>query len=167
MTGLKSDLLKVTLFAIAFAFVEAAVVIYLRHLLSAFHPSVLKEQVLVLLPGIAFLEPKTALQIISNSSILTVERFREAATLIMLFAVAWLVAKKWEQLIAFFFFTFSIWDIFYYVFLRLTIGWPSSFLDLDVFFLLPVPWVGPVFVPILISIVLIVGSGLYLRKSFR
>lgn len=75
--------------------------------------------------------------------------------------------KSKEQLeqIAFFFVAFGVWDIFYYIFLKLTINWPASFRDLDTFFLLPTPWVGPVFVPILISTFLIFASMLYLVKS--
>lgn len=159
-------ILKVVIFAIAFGFVEAAVVVYLRHLLGSTQPEVAKEEILLLVPGIAFLEPQTALKIITNSVLLKVELIREAATLIMLASVAALAGKKFWEIIAYFFLAFGIWDIFYYIFLRLTIGWPKTFTDLDIFFLLPTPWVGSVLVPIAISSVLIIGSFLYLvRKS--
>lgn len=158
---------KIIIFAIAFAFVEASVVVYLRHLLGVNFtpPQVDRSEILFLTPGIAFLEPQTAVKIISSTAILNVERIREAATLIMLASIAALAGKLFWERIAYFFLAFSIWDIFYYVFLRLTINWPKSFSDLDIFFLLPTPWVGPVYVPVLISAILIIGSLVYLKRE--
>lgn len=157
-------LLTIVCFAIAFAFVEAAVVVYLRHLLGASQPTIDKNEILLLLPGVAFMEPQTALKIINSSALLNVELIREAATLVMLFSIALLAAKKREEKIAFFFLAFGVWDFFYYVFLKLTIDWPKTLTDLDTFFLLPVPWIGPVFVPIIISSLFIIGSLIYLLK---
>ncbi len=162
----------VLIFSLAFAFVEAAVVVYLRHLLgdgsSSFDKLAQalpanKNEVLFLLPGIAFLEPQTALSIIANSQLLNVEMLREAATLMMLSAVAFLAAENFKELLAFFFFAFGIWDIFYYVFLKLIINWPRSFFDLDILFLLPVPWVGPVLVPVVLSLIMVFLSLTYLK----
>ena len=48
-----------------------------------------------------------------------------------------------------------MWDIFYYVFLKIICGWPHSLFDWDVLFLLPLPWWGPVLAPVLISLLLI------------
>lgn len=155
---------KVAVFAIAFGFIEASVVVYLRHLLGSTEPTIGKEEILLLVPGIAFLEPQTALKIISDTALLNVERIREGATLVMLAAVATLAGENLRERCAFFFLAFGIWDIFYYIFLRLTIGWPTTLADLDVFFLLPTPWVGPVIVPVTISSFLIVASLLYLAR---
>jgi len=83
----------------------------------------------------------------------------------MLSLVALLVGANLKQRIAYFFFAFGIWDIFYYVFLRLTIGWPQTLGDLDIFFLLPFPWVGPVFVPIAISTFLTLSSLWFVSKE--
>lgn len=162
---LKITISKVAIFSIAFAFVESSVVVYLRHLLGATVPSIDKKDVLLLLPGIAFLEPKTAINIITNSQLLNVEMMREGFTIVMLASAALLAAKNIKNTIAFFFLAFGIWDIFYYVFLKLTIDWPKTFTDLDIFFLLPVPWIGPVFVPIVISLLLIVISLSYLARG--
>lgn len=163
----KLMILKVVIFAIAFAFVEASVVVYLRHLLGVNFtpPQVERSEILFLTPGIAFLEPQTAVKIISNTAILNVERIREAATLVMLAAVAALAGKLFWQRVAYFFLAFGIWDIFYYVFLKLTINWPETLADMDIFFLLPTPWVGPVYVPLAISSLLIAGSLLYIKKA--
>lgn len=160
---MSNTVLKIIIFGIAFAFVEAAVVVYLRHLLgSAFATT--STDVLFLVPGVAFLEPQTAVKIITDSAILNVERIREAATLVMLGSVAALVGMSLKEKTAYFFLSFGIWDIFYYVFLKLTIGWPKSLSDLDVFFLLPTPWVGPVSAPVAISSILIIASLFYLFK---
>lgn len=161
------SVVKVVIFAIAFAFVEAAVVVYLRHLLGASQPTIDKSEVLLLLPGIAFLEPHTAFNIITNSAFLKIELIREAATIIMLAAVCCLAAKKISDMIAFFFLAFGVWDICYYVFLKLTIDWPQALTDLDTFFLLPVPWIGPVFVPVIISAFLVTGSLVFLLQSSK
>lgn len=160
-----ATVLKVVIFSIAFAFVESSVVVYLRHLIGASYSEIDQGRVLLLLPGIAFLEPKTAFNIITNSQLLNVEMTREAFTLIMLASVALLAARNVKAVFAYFFLAFGIWDIFYYVFLKLTIDWPKSFTDLDIFFLLPVPWIGPVFVPIIISSLLIAVSLYYLKRS--
>ena len=162
---MKKRVLKITVFATSFAFVEAAVVVYLRHLLGSTEPSIDKHEILLLLPGIAFLEPETAIKIMTNSALLNVERLREASTIIMLAAVASLTGLRIREKIAFFFLAFGIWDIFYYVFLRLTIGWPKSFSDLDIFFLLPTPWVGSIIAPITASSLLIAGSLFYLLRA--
>jgi len=153
---------QVAIFAIAFGFAEAAVVVYLRHLLGATTQLEIPNEILFLTPGVAFLEPKTAVTIIKDSGILNVERIREVVTLIMLASVATISGKNLGEKLAFFFLAFGIWDIFYYLFLRLIIGWPQSFTDLDIFFLLPTPLVGPVFVPITISLILVLGSLFYL-----
>lgn len=148
----------VSVFAIAFAYVEAAVVVYLRHLIGATQPQIPQGEILFLVPGIAFLEPRTALQIITNTALLNVEMIREAATLVMLGSIAATAGKTIREKIAYFFLAFGIWDIFYYIFLKLTIDWPKTFSDPDIFFLLPFPWVGPVYVPIVISSILVLGS---------
>lgn len=164
--NMKETILKVIIFAVAFGFVEAAVVSYLRRLLGVGFspPQIGREEILFLAPGVAFLEPKTAVKVIADTAILNMERIREIATLVMLAAVGAITGKTRGGKIAFFFLAFGIWDIFYYLFLRLTIGWPKSFLDLDIFFLLPTPWVGPVLVPITVAFLLVVGSILYLIK---
>lgn len=155
----------VTVFAIAFGFVEASVVVYLRHLLGASQPEIPANEILFLVPGIAFLEPQTAVKVITDSAILNVEMIREGATLIMLASVAVIAGNKLKERLTYFFLAFGVWDVFYYIFLRLTIGWPKSFSDLDIFFLLPFPWVGPVFVPVLISIVLVLGSVWFILRK--
>jgi hypothetical protein len=129
----KKRLLPAALIAIAFGFVEAAVVVYLRAATGLWPGPPVKA--LVTLPG----------------ALLRIEYFREAATLIMLAGIAWLAGQSIKARFVAFLWTFAIWDIFYYVWLRLTIGWPTSFLNSDLLFLIPVPWTAQVWFPILVS----------------
>jgi hypothetical protein len=126
-------------FAVAMGFLEAAVVVYLREL---YYPS-----------GFAF--PLVPLP----RHIAITELFREASTIIMLVAAGAIAGKTNLQRFAWFLFSFGIWDIFYYVFLYLTLGWPASLTTWDILFLIPVPWVGPVWAPCLISLLMIAASA--------
>jgi hypothetical protein len=98
--------------------------------------------------------------------LITIEVGREAATLIMLLAVAVLAGRdRWERFLVFSL-AFGIWDIFYYVWLWVFIGWPPSLLTWDVLFLIPVPWLAPVLAPVIVSVCL-VGSALWLLALHR
>jgi hypothetical protein len=81
-------------------------------------------------------------------SLLRIERCREAATIIMLVAIAALAERKMKERIVAFLWAFAFWDIFYYVWLRFMIGWPNSLTTADVLFLIPGPWVAQVWFPI-------------------
>jgi hypothetical protein len=84
--------------------------------------------------------------------LLTVEVFREAATMLMLLSVAILAEQKRGERLAIFLWIFALWDIGYYVALRATVRWPYSPPSPDVLFFIPVPWTSQVWFPILISI---------------
>lgn len=130
------------LYAIAMAAVESAVVVYLR----ALHTG----------PA-----PLSVLQYDLPTRILGIEVAREAATLVMLITVAAIAGRNtWERLL-YFTLAFGVWDIFYYVWLWVFIGWPPSLFTWDILFLIPVPWLGPVLAPVIVSLCL-VGGGLWL-----
>jgi hypothetical protein len=124
-------------FATAMAWVEAAVVYYLRSMMGRLEPY--QPDPLPALGGFG-----------------SVELPREFATLVMLFTAGWLAGRTWRARLGYAAIAFGVWDIFYYVFLKVMCGWPHSLLDWDILFLLPVPWWGPVLAPILISLLLIV-----------
>src|SRR5438552_17420475 len=86
-----------------------------------------------------------------DTDIAVIEVIREAATLVMLGAVGVLAGRNRGERFALFLYAFGIWDLVYYAFLKLAIGWPESFLTWDILFLLPVPCVGPVITPCLIA----------------
>jgi hypothetical protein len=142
-----TQLLMSGCFAIAFAFVEASVVIYLRAVTGFLTGSAISE--VAALSSSFYHEAR----IVDNfsPSLLKVELFRETATILILGCVASLtVSRKKERWIVFLW-AFGIWDIFYYLFLRLTVGWPGSLMTSDVLFLIPSPWVSQVWFPLLVS----------------
>ncbi len=131
-------LLWVALFGISMGYFEAAVVVYLREL---FYPE-------------GFVFPLE----FNNTSVCLVEVGREAASMLMLVTVAALSARSFYRRLAYFFFIFAVWDITYYVFLNVLIGWPGSIMTWDILFLIPVTWVSPVLAPVLVSVTFIVTS---------
>ena len=90
-------------------------------------------------------------------SLLTLEVFREAATIVMLLSVALLSSAKLTSRVAIFLWTFAIWDIVYYIGLWAMVRWPHSLRDPDVLFLIPVPWLAPVWFPLLVSTLVILA----------
>jgi len=126
----------VVLYATAMAWVESAVVYYLRTMVDRIEPYQLNP-----LPIIGGLGP--------------VELMRELATIIMLFTVGSLAGRTWRARFGYMLIAFGVWDIFYYVFLKIMCGWPNSLFNWDILFLLPLPWWGPVLAPVLISMLMI------------
>jgi hypothetical protein len=96
-----------------------------------------------------------------------IEIIREACTVVMLVAVAWICGSNWKSRTAYFFFMFGVWDILYYVGLKWLGNWPSSWLEWDCLFLIPKPWYGPVLAPVLISLYFIFGCYLVLIYEQR
>jgi hypothetical protein len=145
----KSQLFSVGIFGIAFGFVEAAVVFYLRAALGMLpaYQGTLSD---VIQAGSTYVP----IQAVNNlpQSLLTVEFFREVATIIMLIAIAFAAAKAFKERFALFLWAFAFWDLFYYVWLWALTRWPSSLTTSDVLFLIPVPWISQVWFPCLICI---------------
>jgi len=135
MASLRKTVLLLTLFSVAMGFLEASVVVYLRQL---YYPK-----------GFQF--PLVPIP----SNIALVEFLREAATLIMLFVIGVIAGRNTSQRFSFFLFCFAVWDIFYYLSLRALLSWPESLFTNDILFVIPVPWVGPVLAPCLVSLTMI------------
>jgi hypothetical protein len=134
-------LLVVSVYAISMAWVESAVVVYLRVMIGRVVPY--QADPLPISVGLGWIEVG-----------------REVATLLMLGTVGWLAGRTFRGQAGYALVAFGIWDIFYYIFLIPMNGWPASLLDWDVLFLIPLPWWGPVLAPVLISLLLILGGGL-------
>ena len=130
----------VGIFAISFAFVEASVVVYLRQMYGIHN--LLRD-----IPAF-------------DSMIAFVEVGREFSTLVMLFAAGWATGRSFQSRLGFAFFAFGLWDIFYYIWLKLFINWPESLLTPDILFLIPLPWWGPVIGPVLLAALMIIGGSL-------
>lgn len=133
-----------TAFGVAFGVIEGAVVVYLRALCS---------------PDWSAFPPKEL-----RPSLLGMELVREAATIVLLLSAAWLAERRPLRRFAVFAYCFAVWDLAYYATLRIALGWPAGLLDWDILFLIPIPWLGPVLAPILVSICLIVAAVLVLRE---
>ena len=129
-----TDLLLLALFGMAMAHFEGVVVVYLRKALGMLDSESNKESL-----------EKFPVRY------LYIEMTREAATIIMLVVIAWLVGTDWIEKGIFFLWTFAFWDLFYYVSLYILIKWPPKLTTIDVLFLIPKPWIAPVWFPIGVS----------------
>ena len=126
----------VSLFSIAMGYLESAVVVYLREI---YYPE-----------GFAF--PLKMLDL----NIAITELAREFATLVMLAGIGIIAGRSWLERFGFFIFAFGIWDIFYYIFLYVLLGWPESLFTWDILFLIPTTWVGPVLAPVINALSMII-----------
>jgi len=142
-------LVLVTIFGIAFGYVEAAVVVYLRAAIGLLPGYMGTLSDVARLSRQAYQQAKAAGQM--PQSLLTVELFREAATMFMLIAVALLSASRAADRWAIFLWAFAFWDITYYLALWATVCWPFSLTNDDVLFLIPVPWISQVWFPAVVS----------------
>lgn len=122
------------LFGIAMAHLEGVVVVYLRKALGMFDSESNKESIEKIAP-----------------QYLKIEMTREAATIIMLVVIAYLAGTSWPERGIFFLWTFAFWDLCYYLSLYILIKWPPTLKTIDVLFLIPRPWIAPVWFPIGVS----------------
>jgi uncharacterized integral membrane protein len=143
------------LFGISFGYLEAAVVVYLRAIYDPIrervHPGRAPNQLFPLITTQQLADAGP-----DNSRRLTIEVGREVATMLMLASFAMLCGRTFLQRFASFTIAFGAWDIAFYVFLKLMIQWPDSLATWDILFLIPLPWVGPVWAPVLVSATMIV-----------
>lgn len=135
------NLLWLTVYAIAMAQVEASVVVHLR---TIYYP----DNPLAMFP----LSPL-------SQHDLVIELIRELATVVMILSVALLSGRGFGLVFAAFVYVFGLWDIFYYVWLKIMIDWPQGWLEWDVLFLIPWPWLGPWISPALIALLYILWGG--------
>jgi len=147
MENWKNKLIWCAILAVAFAYIESSVVVYLRTL---YYPE-----------GFRFPVKDMPL------SVFLTEVGREAATIVVLLALSRLVMQRPKLRFFLFLYCFGVWDIFYYLWLKVLINWPVTLLDWDILFLIPVPWVGPVLSPVLISLVLIAAAVLVNHQESR
>ncbi len=123
-------------FGLAFGYVEAVAVVYMR------------------LAVAGTTDPRAVIaaeQFVATAFPWWIEITREAATMLMLGAVAVALGRSWWERVGFFLLTSALWDAQYYLALKILTGWPPSLDATDVYFLVPVPWVGPVWLPLLLD----------------
>lgn len=142
------------LFGISFGYVEAAVVVYLRAIYDPMrqrlHPDRKPSELFPLISPqqLAAAGP-------DHTRRLAIEIGREAATIAMLAAFGIAAGRNFNERMAAFAVVFGLWDVSFYGFLKMMIDWPDSLATWDILFLIPLPWVGPVWAPVLISLTLI------------
>ena len=146
LTRARTSWLIVVIFAIAMAWLESATVYYLRVLVGR-------------------LDPYQPNPLPIHDALGSVELVREAATLVMLLTVGMLAGRTWQTRLGYSAIAFGVWDIFYYVFLKVIYDWPKSLFDWDILFLLPLPWWGPVLAPVSIASLMIVWGTLVSQRS--
>jgi len=134
-----AKLFLLAVFGIAMAHMEGVVVVYLRKALGILDSESNKESIEKF-----------------PDRYLKIEMTREAATIIMLLLIACLVGGSWIEKGVFFLWTFAFWDLFYYLSLYILIKWPPKLTTIDVLFLIPKPWIAPVWFPIGVSALTIV-----------
>src|SRR6476619_1365482 len=132
----RSRWLTVATFAVGMAWLEAATVYYLRAMVDR-------------------IEPYQPNPLPIRGVLGEVELVREAATLLMLLTIGMLAGRTGRARLGYTAIAFGVWDILYYVFLRIICGWPRSLFDWDILFLLPLPWWGPVLAPCCIATLMI------------
>lgn len=143
-------LCMVIIFSIAFAYIESAVVVYLR---TIFHPE-------------GFRLPLTNFSLTSHwRQLVLTEIGREAATIVLIATAAVLFGRNRREKAAYFLAIFAVWDIFYYVWLKVLINWPASMMDWDILFLIPVAWASPVLYPVLVSAAMFAFGLMILYRS--
>ncbi|HVO79186.1 MAG TPA: hypothetical protein VMT28_00565 [Terriglobales bacterium] len=153
-----------TLFGAAFGFVEAAVVVYLRAAVGLL-PGYKGTLADVARMSANIYQQAQAVEL--PPSLLTVELFREAGTIVMLVTLALLAAQRLRERWAIFLWAFAVWDVAYYAGLWATVRWPASLKDLDVLFLIPVPWFAQVWFPLLVSLLTLLALALVRNGSRR
>jgi len=141
--------LLLAIFGIAMAYWEGITVVYLRRALGI-SDSQSNEEL-----------PKK----LSKKGYLFIDKVREGATILMLITLAFLVGETWVDIVVVFLWTFAFWDLFYYVFLYILIKWPPKLSTIDVLFLIPCPWIAPVWVPVGISLTTIITIAVLMLSS--
>lgn len=136
-----------TVFAVAMGFLEAIVVVYLRMI---YYPEGF-DFPLALIPP----------------EVLSIEWVREIATLVMLGGVGIIAGRNNLQRLFYALFAFGVWDIFYYMALKIFLAWPASLLTWDLLFLIPIPWLGPVLAPVICSVTMIIMAVVIIGKQER
>lgn len=145
--GVAKKFAWLALFAVPMGLMEAIIVVYLRKL---YYPQGFSFP-LKTMPG----------------DLLALEMVREACTLIMLVVIAWLTGRNRWQRFAWFIYTFALWDILYYVGLKIFVNWPASLFSWDILFLIPLPWVSPVLAPLLCSLTMVIMAVVIIKAEDR
>lgn len=147
----RAKLLAVSaLFAFAMGFLEAIVVVYIRHVLGMVPaPTDLTLDVMRRVPR----------------WLINIERVREACTIVMLGSLGYLAGRSGRERLGVFLWTFGLWDLTYYLGLYVFLRWPPSLTTIDCLFLIPAPWIAPVWVPMTVATLMVAGGALLVLRA--
>ncbi|HEY5998761.1 MAG TPA: hypothetical protein VI078_05595 [bacterium] len=147
MKSARRTLLWLGAYAAAMAWVESVLVVYLRRL---YYPD----------------DPLTMFPLrIWPMRDLALELVREAATIAMILAVARLAVQGRIRRTAAFLFVFGVWDLCYYLWLKVALGWPVSWAEWDVLFLIPWPWLAPWITPAIAAALFVLWAAPVLDRE--
>ncbi len=151
-------------FAAAFGVTEAAVVVYVRQLLG-YAPGADYAEIWAArgqkLSAFAFATE------LGRRGLLGVELAREAGTMGLLFGAAMAGAGTARERLGVFCYTFALWDLTYYGYLLAFIGFPRSLTAIDVYFLIPITWYGPVWFPVCVVMPTLLWLGASLMRPAK
>jgi hypothetical protein len=151
-----------TLFGLAFGVIEATVVIYIRKLIGIAPAAGYGAYVGGAWAGFG---TGSISNVLHANGLLQVEMVREAATILLLTGAACGASPGLRERITLFCYTFAVWDLSYYLYLAIAAGFPRSLCTTDIYFLIPVSWVGPVWFPVLIVMPAMIGLSLWSARS--
>ncbi len=150
-----------TLYAAAFGYVEALVVVYIRRLGAMppglDYPAIWASRHLAW-NGAAIIGEMRRLGVYGT------EYGREIATLLLLLGPAMAAGRTGRERLGLYLFTFAVWDETFYLWLKLWTGFPQSLGSTDIYFLVPWAWYGPVWFPVLIVMPALIGISLRLLR---
>ncbi|HOK56961.1 MAG TPA: hypothetical protein PKV21_04850 [bacterium] len=151
-------ILLYTIVGLALGWWEGVVVVYIREILLNISPDLTKITINQLVKPLFVTHNKY--------SLLFIEKTREITPIIIILCISIFNEKKFIRKFAAFLWIFAIWDLFYYITLKILINWPSSLKTIDCLFLIPSPWIAPVWVPVSIMFIFLFISA-YIFKNVK
>ncbi len=153
------QLLWWTLYAAAFGYVEALVVVYIRRL-GGFPPGL--DYPAVWASRHLQWSGATITGEMRRLGVYDTEYGREIATLLLLLGPAMAAGRSGRERLGLYLYTFAVWDETYYLWLKMWTGFPQTLAAIDVYFLVPWAWYGPVWFPVLVVMPALIAISLRL-----
>ena len=151
-----------TLYAAAFGYVEALVVVYIRRLGQM--PPGLDYPTIWATRHLAWNEA-TIIGEMRRLRVYATEYGREIATLLLLLGPAMAAGRTGRERLGLYLFTFAVWDETFYLWLKLWTGFPQSLTSTDIYFLVPIAWYGPVWFPVVVVMPALIAVSMRLLVS--
>jgi hypothetical protein len=151
-----------TVYAAALGYVEALVVVYIRRL-AGMAPGLDYDQIWAL-RGLT-LSSASIVWEMKRLGIWNAEVTREIATIVVLAGAACAAERSLRTRFAIFLYTFAVWDLTYYLWLKLWTGFPQSLASTDIYYLVPIGWYGPVWFPVVVIMPALIAISVWLLST--